>query len=511
MSQQLWLSTLNTKEFKTTRQADELSEKLSKKLGSKHRYEPARLAIARSLSVPEPPTDPAETEMHEDGGPIKGQHLFGEDLAVWVALLVQHSGRPDIQPKDIQDSVRRHWHRGINLLMAEWKECRDDFDRFVLHLAERSGVREGGQLGNLPSALGSGVRLKDGPVILRLGPVSTEVLSNKPVTWLMNGRGYAPHVAIMGKAGSGKTSTGMEMLSQVRQQTGCPILLFDIEKGDLARKPELRSEFGATVIKAPEQAIPLDVLHMAERSDASAKVGASRFRDSFKSVSQSRPGAKQLDSLRDGVQRALLSGKTPITIKDVHEAVKQVYAEKKQKTDAVMSTFNDLTQWELFSPKLPPESFFSQSWIIGLHDAPETEKRMIVFLLFDALYAYCRTLEDAPLDAEGHRVIRLCVGIDEANKVLGYGHQSLIDLVRTSRSKGIAVFFMSQSPDDYDKEDENFLENIGLAISFHSAALYPRALEKLLGSNVNLAELPLDGTAITRLPNSSSPVRFKAW
>lgn len=510
---QFTVASVATKDFRTTKHADELNKKLINKLGFKHRYEPARMAIARSLSIAEQPPEPAVPEETEDGGVIKGQQLFGDDLALWVTLLGHHAGRKDITTKDLQDLVRRHWHRGIELLMTEWKECKDNFDDFLLQLASRAGVREGGAAagGEHHDSADPKGRLKSGPVCLRLGEVGTDVTTQKPVSWLMNGKGVSPHVAIMGKARSGKTRTGIDMMRQMRQQAGCPVLLFDMEKGDLVRQSGLAAALNAKVIISPEQSVPLDVLHMSERNETEAKFGSARFRDSFKSVMQSRPGAKQLSSLLEGSYRAMLSGPTPLTIRDVHNSIEAVYNEKGQKEDAVISTFKELTQWDLFTPKMSPREFFSQSWIIGFDKASPETRRIVAYLLLDMLYSYCQSLDDAPLDADGNRTIRLCVGIDEANKLLARGHQSLIDLVRRSPSKGVSVFFMSQSPDDYDAEDENFLENIGLAISFHTTSLRTRALEKFLGTYVDLAQLPLNGTAVTRLPNSSAPVRFKAW
>jgi len=511
---QITLSSVLTRDFRTTKHADDLNKKMINKLGFKHRYEPARMAIARSLSVPEQPPDLSSIDEIDDGGVIKGQQLFGEDLGLWVTLLVHHSGRTDLTTKDLQDLVRCHWHRGIELLTTEWKECRDDFEQFILQLSGRAGIREGGvaAAGDYVRDPASSLdRLKSGPVHLRLGEIGTDVVTQKPVTWLMNGKGISPHLAIMGKARSGKTRTGIDMIRQLRQQSGCPVILFDMEKGDLMRQADLATALQARVIKSPTQPIPLDVLHMKERSETEAKFGAGRFRDSFKSVMQSRPGAKQLSSLYEGAYRAMLMGPTPLTIQDVYNSIETVYTEKGQKEDAVTSTFRELTQWGLFSPKMSPKEFFSQSWILGFDDVSWEIRRIVIYLLLDLLYAYCQSLDDAPLDADGNRAIRLCIGIDEANKVLARGHQSLIDLVRRSPSKGIAIFFMSQSPDDYESEDENFLENIGLAISFHTSSLRTRALEKFLGTNVDLAQLPLNGTAVTRLPSTSSPVRFKAW
>ncbi len=72
------------------------------------------------------------------------------------------------------------------------------------------------------------------------------------------------------------------------------------------------------------------------------------------------------------------------------------------------------------------------------------------------------------------------------------------------------MWLMSQSPDDFDAEEDNFLENIGLAVSFRTNAVKPKALRTILGSDVDLAALP-SGVAATRLPGRPTFVRVQAW
>lgn len=501
------LLALNNAGFKTTLRADELNTKLMGLLGLKSRYEPARLAIARSLAVKTPPPEADADE--EDGKIINGQNLFADDLAVWVALVVEHAQHDNPTVRDVQELVKRHWVRGIDLLMSEWEQCEGDFDRFVLQLAGRGGVREGGKARAQRHGADGEFIPRAAPVLLALGDPGIDVSTQQPVRWLMNGRGNSPHVAVMGTLGTGKTRLAVNMIRQAHQQSGCPVILFDMAKGDLAADEELAREIGAEVLSAPRSPVPLDVLHVADRNPTEVTNAAMRFRESFQLVTQSRPGGAQLDSLREAAQRAL-TGSAVVRIKDVRDKLREVYSEKKRKDDTVTSTFNDLTAWELFDPKFKPSEFFTKSWIINVAEATETAQRLIVFLVLDALYAYCRALPDSDLDEQGHRALRLVVGIDEARKVLGYGHPSLISLIRESRSKGMTMFLISQSPDDYDSEDENFLENIGLGMSFRTNAMRPSALRAVLGENVDLGGLP-NGVAVTRLPGRPGVVRVKTW
>jgi hypothetical protein len=202
----------------------------------------------------------------------------------------------------------------------------------------------------------------------------------------------------------------------------------------------------------------------------------------------------------------------PIEITTIRDELTTMYASRpaRSRGNVLTATFNELTQWKLFEPKLPPADFFRQSWIIDVHGAEESAQRLIVFLVLDALYAHFKALPDSAMDLQGHRALRLILVVDEARRVLSYGQPSLISLVRESRSKGMSVFLVSQSPEDYETDEEDFLDQIGLTVCFKSNGTSPRVLKACLGQTVDLAGLP-DGIAVTRLPGQTGISRITAW
>ncbi len=175
----------------------------------------------------------------------------------------------------------------------------------------------------------------------------------------------------------------------------------------------------------------------------------------------------------------------------------------------MFSTLKEMCDYNLFEPNMSPNEFFRQSWIIDVHEADEMTQRFVVFLIIDAIDTYLARLRDSALDDEFNRALRLMIVIDEARKVLGFGQPSLINIVRTSRSKGGAVLFITQSPDDFAQDDENYLENIGLPICFRTNARNS-SLKSVLGGSVDLAGLG-NGVCVTRLPENPTLVRVQAW
>lgn len=510
------LRSLDSANFRTSKRADGVNDLLKAKLGLQHRYEPARLAIAHSLALPDPAPPLSDDDSQDSGKVIMGKTLFGDDeMPVWIALIVEKAGLFHPTVEDIQEQVRRHWHRGILLLQAEWESCEGEnpdgvYERFVLFLAQRAGLPAHGHTTTIATENGQDASGSQSaiPITVRLGDPGTDERTGLPATWLLNGKG-SPHVALMGGTGSGKTRLARSLLGQIRTQAKVPCVIFDF-KGDLAGNPGFVTEVGATVLASPSKPVPLDVLYITDSSQAAG--AAVRFRDSFIRIPKSRPGAIQADELRDAAKSAFQKHRPgkPIEITTIRDELAALYAANTRRGNILTATFNELTQWRLFDPKLSPADFFRQSWIIDVHDAEESAQRFVVFLMLDALYAHFKSLPDSSMDAQGHRALRMVLVVDEARRVLSYGQPSMINLVRESRSKGMSVFLISQSPEDYDTAEEDFLDQIGLTACFKANGSSPRVLKACLGQTVDLAGLP-DGVVVTRLPGQPGVSRIKAW
>lgn len=500
---------LSKTDFRTTKEADDINTRFQNLLSLNHKYGPARLAIGLSLSQDgEPALTPNQLE--EMGKSIRGEFLFGTatDIATWTALLVERLTAERPGKRELQLMVAAHWHRGIQLMWEAWKAKEQNFDQFLIHIMERAGLKTTGgtlRIGGEPGLIGDARPM---PVELMIGDPSIDLATNQVITWKMNSRGISPHIAVMGTLGTGKTRLANGLMTQIKTQApDCAFLVLDMGKGDLANDHILVQSLGAQVLNSPRSPIPLDVLYVPEKTENAYLEAAKRFRDSLARASTSRLGANQLDLVKDAALRALRR-KSPTTIIDVKDALIELYDEQKRKSDAVVSTLKDLCDYQLFSPTMSPEDFLARSWVLDVHSCDEQTQKLVVYLVIDAVHTYLNRLKDSEMDADFNRAMRLMVVVDEARKVLGYGHVSLLEIVRTSRSKGGAVMFISQSPDDF-AEDDNFMSDIGLTISFRTNAK-PAGLKSVLGENVDLAGLPA-GVCVTRLPEKKGVLRIKAW
>lgn len=504
------LRSLSKVNFRTTANADQKNELLKSRLGMQNRYEPARLAIAFSMAQ----SSPLKIDNNDDedlGKPIPGGTLFSEELLpVWISMIVENAALSSINAEAIQKVVKNHWSRGIALLDKIWNDLeeknKDTYNDFILFLAENSGLP--------PIGMSESINFEieklhsSGAINLRLGELGVDESTNKEVSWHLNGKG-SPHAAFMGSTGSGKSRLALNMVSQIRQQSNAPVLIFDFAKGDIANNAALVNHLGATVISCPDKSpVPLDVLHI---SDSRQIINAAmRFRETFIRIPKSKPGAVQLDDLRDAAKNVFQRESGPHRLEDIHRELMSIYQKTGKNGDILTSTFNDLMLWNLFEPKLSPASFFEKSWVIDVHEATDTAQRLVVFLILDALYSYVKNLPDSDLDGDSNRTLKLVLVIDEARKVLNYGLESLISLIRESRSKGMSIFLISQSPEDFDTDADNFLEQIGLTACFTSKGKSTKVLKACLGKNIDLGSLP-HAVAAVRMAGDDEIRKIKVW
>jgi DNA sulfur modification protein DndE len=504
----LTLRSLGNINFRPTANADKANDKLRVKLGLETRYEPARLAIAFSLSHKKPFVKNEDNNDEELGKPINGRILFGDELLpVWLAMIIEDMDENAITIEAIQRNVKNHWSRGIFDLIQIWENLGEDYNKFILYLAEKSGLPDV-LIDNSP-VINDSLDFFDGALQLKLGEIGTDLQNGKVIKWHLNGNG-SPHAAFMGATGSGKSRLALNMIAQIRKNSNASIILFDFAKGDIANNDVLIKHIGATVINCPEKPVPLDVLNINSPTANNITNAAMRFRESFIKLPKSKPGAVQMDDLRDAAKNVFLKNFQKVKIDDIFYELQNIYNQSGKDGDIITSTFKDLMQWKLFDPVLSPADFFGKSWVIDIHEASETAQRLIVFLILDSLYSYVKSLPDSKLDTQNNRALKLVLVIDEARRVLKYGQESLINLIRESRSKGIAIFLISQSPEDFDTNTDNFLEQIGFTACFKSNGRSSKVLKACLGQNIDLAGLP-DGVAVTRMTGEEGIRKIKVW
>ncbi len=497
--------------FKTTAATKEFLERLTRATGIRRNYW-TRAALGLSLSLDSSPN--LDEDLDSDGMEHTRQMLFGDDEAVLMSLIRQRLHEPVLDDR-LGKIVKSHVERGVQMLQKEYERLNRRGDELMLYLLDQctTGLRVG--IGSSTTVLPPIPVVQTFAVSLVLG---TRPKSSEEISFLLNGPGSAPHVAVMGRNGTGKTRTAVELLSQLQKKAPYPIpfLIFDYAKGDIAANASLVETTGAKVVRLPGQEIDLAPLAIKERTEDTIGLAAHRFRDTIGAVVRGL-GPKQksrcLGIIRDAYQQARFG--TP-DLQDVVDAAEHLYADNGWPADSLLACLREFTDFPLFrsAENGTQHEFLHKSHIVDIHGLPEDLRKLTVFLTLDRLYSEVMELPDAPLDNNGkHRQVRMIIVIDEAHHYLPCKQPTLEKIVREVRSKGVAVWLLSQSPDDFDQPRYNFAREMGLAIVFSCVLEKPKMLEALLGGKINpqrLSQLPT-GVAITRLPGSDSTVEVQAW
>jgi len=487
--------------FRASKAGDAINTAMMGRLGVAKRLLPARLAIARSLAIPgQPAPIPGK---HGTGNTIKGDILFGTgtELSTWLSLIIEHSGRDDMNIKELIALVAAHWDRGLQHHEKDWELSGQDRSAFIRRLVDEA---------ELPSTATTAKQVGDAPAFasemtLPIGEVSREIGSNKQVSWGMNAPGGSPHCAIMGGVGSGKTRTAVAIIRAIREKSKVPVIAFDF-KGDLVSGYGIEKLLDAEVVAPPRIPVPLDVLTLSSGDEFDVAQAAARFRDSFGLLNQ-RLGTRQKAAVLEAANRALAN--TPCELRHVRDSLADVYEEQDMNPDGATSTMSEICQFPLFAPDQQSPDFFQKSWVIQLLPEIGDESRNIVTnLILDALDRYISSLPDSPVEG-GFRSLRMFCLVDEAHRILGKKLPGLSNLVRMSRSKGGAIMLVSQSPDDFAGIEDNFLDEMGLVVAFGTNAK-PAAVKRILGKGSNLSALST-GECFAKQRGEQAARKLLAW
>lgn len=184
---------------------------------------------------------------------------------------------------------------------------------------------------------------------------------------------------------------------------------------------------------------------------------------------------------------------------DVLDIATAMYEADNKKDDSLIEVLRDLATFDLFwrhgSSIAPLDRLSTRTMLIDVHAMPVL-KELVAYLVIERLYKEMTMMPDSPV-TDGRRTIRTILVIDEAHNYLGQKNIFLQRIIREGRSKGVVVFFASQSPNDYQQPFFNFQELLEFAFIFQYDGVAARSVQDILGcSNRTAKDLQ---TEISRL------------
>lgn len=442
----------------------------------------ARMAFALSLSRAgsEVPGSP-----NFSGGEMKRPTFFGEDETFIRTLLSYAYKRPDISEDELfsnRSLTKNHIDHGAQLLNELFQTSGRSGDGLITRLVEEvefSGRREN---------FGLGLDIFIGRTLLQRDELVMEL--NNTV------RHANSHLAIMGKPGVGKTQFLLKLLTDIRIQSNYQtnFVYFDY-KGDVVdneRFLEIAKVQPYRLLQAG-QSLPINPFMLPAYDEQSINVSAREKAESFASIN-SKLGVVQKGALTETIRAGYAKradSPTPYPdFQDILEIAAAAYEEDGKKDDSLIEVLRDLSDFDLFwkhgSDTPPIEKLSNRTLLIDMHAMPVL-KELVAYLVIERMYKEMASMPDSPV-TDGRRTIRTILVIDEAHNYLSQKNIFLQRIIREGRSKGVVVFFASQSPNDYQQEFFNFQELLEFAYIFQCEGVTAPSVQKILGCNSKTAK-----------------------
>jgi len=447
----------------------------------------ARIAFAISLisdgaSVP--------TSLNFSGGEMKRPTFISSDEVFIRSLISYVYKRSDILEEEFfsnRSIIKDHIDNGARYLEKFYIEGGRNTDQLMkrlVDLVEFSGRKE---------LRGHGLDIFIGKTLLQ---------KNDLIMELNNTSKHAnSHLAIMGKPGVGKTQFLLKILTDIRIQSNYHVnfIYFDY-KGDVVDNERFLEVAKVQPYRLMQggHSLPINPFILSDYEEQTINISAREKAESFASIN-AKLGVVQRGALTEAIRaayakRAELEMPYP-DFHDVLEIASAMYEEQNKKDDSLIEVLRDLSDFELFwkhGDDVPPIGRLSnRTLLIDVHAMPVL-KELVVYLVIERLYKEMAILPDSPVE-EGKRTIRTIMVVDEAHNYLAQKNIFLQRIIREGRSKGIVVFFASQSPNDYQQKFFNFQELLEFAFLFQCEGFSPSAIQEILGcSNKTAKELQVE-------------------
>jgi DNA sulfur modification protein DndE len=447
----------------------------------------ARMAFALSLA-----TQGANIPTYPDygGGEVKRPTFVGADEVFIRTLIASVYHKAEISEDDFYSNksiIKYHIDSGSSLLQKMFIECGRDASKLIAQLVncvEFEGRKE---------FIGKGLDVLIGKQLLNKQEVILEL--NNTIKHANS------HLAIMGKPGVGKTQILLKILSDIRVQSNYQtnFIYFDY-KGDVVDNTKFL-EITRTqpyALLHENQSLPINPFVLPDYQEQTINVSAREKAESFASIS-SKLGVVQKGTLTKAIRAAYAkradSEKPYPDFKDVFEIVSLMYEEENKRPDSLVEVLRDLSSFNLFwqhgNSSDPFERISNRTMLIDVHRMPVL-KELVAYLVIERLYKEMASLPDSPIH-EGKRTIRSILVIDEAHNYLCQKNIFLQRIVREGRSKGIVVFFASQSPNDYQQRFFDFQELLEFALIFQCEGVSFGSIQDILGcSNKTARDLQME-------------------
>jgi DNA sulfur modification protein DndE len=438
----------------------------------------ARIAIALSIKQT---ASRVNIEKDETGKEFNRYSLAGSyDIFLKSILSLVH-GRQLTDEEYFSTYMKSHLDDGCTILNRLWKESEASVDQFLAKISAAAP--------SIPTEIYHG-RVPRFEIT-----VGHDQLTNEPVVLRLNDtRKHAnPHLSIMGKPGTGKTQSLLKILADIRTYSNFETnFIFLDYKGDVASNQTFVEATQSQVFSLPRDVLPINPFVLPNYDPKQVKFSAEEKAESFASFDHGL-GPLQKGKFSRAIEQAYearrQAGVEPYPdFRDINQQVRLQYEEGDE--DKLTEILRRLTDFGLFwdhqSSQELYDTLHDKTFIVDLSKLPAL-KELVAYLIIERFYREMSALPDSEVGDETFRQIRTILVIDEAHNYLGQKNPFLQKIVREGRSKGIGVFFASQSPNDYNQKDFNFQELLEFVLIFQCEGVSASAIQNLVGCPQSVA------------------------
>ena len=383
--------------------------------------------------------------------------------SVLFRALIQQLYQKKMTDEEYIAYLTKHIEHGLVLIEKETKSPTSYRGYEYLNAIARRGMQEAGIPSSERAIVTASSKGYEDILSIRIGVEKDSgepqvIQFNKTDIHLNN------YMGIVGRPGSGKTYFVKYFLRELRKisQYKTNFIIFDYAKGDIAEDKEFISKTKATLIDVSSQPIPINIFKVPHNSYREKKLAAERIVGIVRNV-EANIGKVQEQNLYESIVNAyetvMREKQNPYP--DFH-IIREELENINTKPDSLTSVFRPLTEHNLFATREMKiwDSLVNRTVVLDIHKLPAL-KDLCVFLVLNELYRQLMLMPDSIVNPKNNaREMRTVIVIDEAHHFLKSKKRVTIleNLIREIRSKGASVILLSQSPDDYDQTDFNFLE-----------------------------------------------------
>ncbi|GAB3222480.1 ATP-binding protein [Spirosoma arcticum] len=464
-------------------------------------YVPARIALGRSLQTKAEAVVSASVEIPEKDRRRKSIPLttLEQGNRLYFQALLSQGYLRKVEDDEYVDLLTQHIEHGLWLIFTETEKVKG-YD-YLSVLISNSAIRY-----KLDDVVPSRNSDNQPPVdtyqtdVVRVR-IGTEKVSQQPVFYDLN-KANNPHMAIMGGSGSGKTYFLKHLLREIRKNSNYEthFIIFDYKDGDIAKDRKFVEDTIAEVIPVRTKPLPLNPFANAGTDERERIQTAERIVEIVREV-EANIGKVQENNL----YQAILNSYQITTPYPDFRTVRDELQQLNDRPDSLTSVLRPLIDQHYFANN---DEHIYQHWlnktlIVDIHDIER--KDLVCFFVLRQIFQELK--KEGPSifnETSGARQLRTVVVIDEAHNFLSSKKRSkvLASMIREVRSSGGMVVLASQSPDDYDKADFNFLELVQFPMVLGCTPSSYKFLEQKFSLNSKQAKDMLND--IGRLPRGEA-------